>query len=132
MKIIVAIIIFLFLPVLGECQAFSTEEQLEIDKLNSNIDNTNSHDTTNALAYIGLSEYLYISNFDTLLYLCEKAQNLAENGIKNTLNPTLQSKTSISVVKLALIGLIWTSVALRRYKVGDSSDQARILPGTST
>jgi len=91
MKIIVAIIIFLFLPVLGECQAFSTEEQLEIDKLNSNIDNTNSHDTTNALAYIGLSEYLYISNFDTLLYLCEKAQNLAENGIKNTLNPTLQS-----------------------------------------
>jgi tetratricopeptide (TPR) repeat protein/serine phosphatase RsbU (regulator of sigma subunit) len=63
---------------------FSPEQQRQIDSLNLIIDAPSSHDTSLASAYVGLSEILYVSNFDTLKYLCEKAENIANKGISKT------------------------------------------------
>lgn len=91
MKIKFTLILLIALPLFGNAQTFSVEEQNQIDQFNLELNNPKSHDTTIALAYVGLSEYLYISNLDTLLYLCEKSQDVAENGIKHTLDPKIQS-----------------------------------------
>lgn len=80
MKIILYILFFL-IPVVGKSQIFTEDEQHEIDDFNIAIDDANSHDTTKAKAYVGLSEILYISNFDTLNTLCQKAIVIAESKI---------------------------------------------------
>ncbi len=65
---------------------FSTEEQIEIDSIGLLIKN-NKHDTTVASAYVKLSEIMYRSNLDTVLYLSEKAISMAnENLARASLN----------------------------------------------
>ena len=62
---------------------FSPEEQLQLDSFNSIVGNPESHDTSLAAAYVGLSEILYISNLDTLKYLCVIAKNISEKALKS-------------------------------------------------
>jgi len=76
---------------------FSPQQQQQLDSLNVILDNPASHDTSIVQAYVGLSEILYISNLDTLGFLCEKAKTIAEpilatnppNQIQKALNTSL-------------------------------------------
>jgi serine phosphatase RsbU (regulator of sigma subunit) len=66
-------------------QEFSAEEQRQIDSLNSVISRP-KHDTALASAYVNMSKILGRSDWDTVLVLCNKAVEIAENGLetKNT------------------------------------------------
>jgi serine phosphatase RsbU (regulator of sigma subunit)/Tfp pilus assembly protein PilF len=86
------LILFLLISFQGFTQ-FNDEEQHQIDSLNKVIANPNSPDTSLAGAYVALSEILYISNIDTLKYLCEKAKIIAEKALKAA--PSAQTKKSL-------------------------------------
>lgn len=60
---------------------FSPEEKEQLDSLNHILNNKTYHDTLRAFAYVTLSEVLATSNLDTVIYLCEKAQSIAENNL---------------------------------------------------
>jgi serine phosphatase RsbU (regulator of sigma subunit) len=94
MKIIAYIILVLF-PALGSTQTFSLETQKQIDSLNIILTNPNSHDTLLAQTYISLSEILYVSSFDTMYYLNNKAKQIAEKGLENPKS----EKIKISLLK---------------------------------
>lgn len=66
----------------GVGQNFSKEQQHQIDSLNKVIASPNSHDTSLASAYVALSEILYVSNIDTLKFLCEKAKIITEKALE--------------------------------------------------
>jgi serine phosphatase RsbU (regulator of sigma subunit)/Tfp pilus assembly protein PilF len=83
-------IFLLLIATKGGAQNFSAEEQHQIDSLNQVIANPNSPDTSLAGAYVALSEMLYVSNIDTLKYLCEKAKIITENALKA--NPKAQTQ----------------------------------------
>lgn len=70
---------------------FSTDQQAQIDSLNDLI-KENTHDTTVAHAYLGLSEIMYVSNPDTLLFLGEKARSIAEKNLEKTALNTREKK----------------------------------------
>lgn len=74
-------------------QIFSSEEQKEIDSLNSIVVNKISHDTALAGAYLGLSEILAAVNMDTVQPLCEKTKKIVENAL--TKNPSEKVKLSL-------------------------------------
>ena len=80
MKPISYIILFL-ISFNGVSQIFSDAQLYQIDSLNAVINNPNSHDTSLAESYLVLSEILYISNIDTLKYLCEKSKLIAEKSL---------------------------------------------------
>lgn len=52
------------------------------DSLTSILEDVNAHDTSRASAYLELSEILFVSNFDTLIPLCEKSKAICERGLK--------------------------------------------------
>ncbi len=83
------ITILLSLQTFGQ---FTPEEQKRLDSLGVIADNPNSLDTSLAKVYMQLSEMLYVSNNDTLIPLCEMAQEIAEKGLKN--NPNEAEKKS--------------------------------------
>jgi CHAT domain-containing protein len=62
-------------------QNFSSEEQQQLDSLNAIINNKASHDTSLVGAYVGLSNILYVSNLDTVIPLCTKAQEIAGKAL---------------------------------------------------
>ena len=74
-------------------QGFNSEEQHIIDSLNAIVANPNSHDTSLADAYIQLSGILYVSNLDTMIPLCNKAEEIALRALKQ--NPTFAIKKSL-------------------------------------
>lgn len=87
-------ILFYFLLVIPffdlSAQNFSKEEQHTIDSLNASIKNPNSHDTLIADAYIQLSGILYVSNLDTMIPLCNKAEVIALKVLKNNPSPAVK------------------------------------------
>jgi tetratricopeptide (TPR) repeat protein len=87
---------------------FSVEEQYQIDSMNLIINNPASHDTSMVSAYVGLSEILYISNIDTLKYLCVIAESMAIKALKQTTNKTeiLSLKKSLAAA-LNNIGYVY-------------------------
>jgi two-component sensor histidine kinase len=76
-------LLFCWLGLTGFSQSFNGEEQHEIDSLFA-ITNSTKHDSLKATAYIQLSNILYTSNLDTLLVLCQKAVEIAENNLTKT------------------------------------------------
>ena len=83
----------------SNAQNFSTEEQKKIDSLDAIIKNPNSHDTSMAGAFLGLSEVLAYSNLDTVIPLCNKTKSIAEKllatrqpvAVSRSLNRSLAS-----------------------------------------
>jgi len=96
-KLIACIVIILAYtqPIFSQ---FSTEEQLYIDSLNKIITTNSFHDTLKAQAYVSLSEVLATSNLDTVIFLCDKAQTLAEKKLSKTLHKLEEKsfKTSLA------------------------------------
>jgi len=80
---ILAIILASLFPVIGLGQAFSEEEQHQIDSLNAIILSPSSHDTSLAGAYVNLSEYLASISLDTVIPLCEKTVEIAKQRLKD-------------------------------------------------
>jgi tetratricopeptide (TPR) repeat protein len=80
-KHFIHIILFLLISFNGIAQ-YSDEQQHQIDSLNTIINSHNSNDTTLAGAYLSLSDIIYITNMDTIIPLCEKAIDIANNGMK--------------------------------------------------
>ncbi len=60
------------------------------ESLNEIINSSTSHDTTKASAYLQLSEILFVTNFDTLIPLCKKAQEIAEQGLVKSTNSVVR------------------------------------------
>jgi tetratricopeptide (TPR) repeat protein len=103
------IILTILLIVTGvNCFAqFSPEEKRQIDSLTAVINNKASHDTSQAGAYVDLSDIFYVTNLDTTIYLCSKAQEIAEKALSK--NPTVlvtQSLRKTLAGALNNIGLI--------------------------
>ena len=107
MKKLLYISIAILLSIQGFSQKFTTEEQHYIDSLNAIIKNKHSHDTSLAAAYVGLSEMLAISNYDTVIPLCIKAKNIAEKNLvlKNskTVNTSLLKSLSAALNNIGFI-----------------------------
>lgn len=59
---------------------FSVKQQAAIDSFNTIVAGQD-HDTFKALAYIMLSEILYVSNIDTIIPLCTKAKEISEKNL---------------------------------------------------
>ena len=74
-------------------QTISKKQQYKIDSLSAIINNPNSHDTSLAVAYVNLSEIIYLTNPDTMLPLCNKTRAIAERVLAN--NPPLSIKQSL-------------------------------------
>ena len=77
---ILAIMLLLSVNLVAFAQ-FSNEEQKEIDSLSAIVEDEASHDTSLVSAYVGLSEILYVSNLDTIIPLCNRAQQIADKGL---------------------------------------------------
>ena len=74
-------------------QSFSKDELAELDSLNTIITNVASHDTSLAYAYVQLSNLLYLSNNDTVIPLCIKANEIVEKAL--LLTPSLIEETTL-------------------------------------
>ena len=98
MKPIIYISLFL-ISFSGVSQIFSTEQQYQIDSLNTVINNPKSHDTSLVESYLVLSEILYISNIDTLKYLCEKSKLIAEKSLLKNNSEEVQKSLMKSLAR---------------------------------
>lgn len=101
---------------------FSAEERAQIDSLSLVVKSKNVHDTSVAYAYICLSELLASSNLDTVIYLCTKAQLIAEKNLAAHPNKQIAKsfKTSLAAA-LNNIGYVYmnknnTTLALDYYQ----------------
>ncbi|TXB65841.1 tetratricopeptide repeat protein [Vicingus serpentipes] len=54
-------------------------------------------DTSLVTAYVNLSEYLYISNLDTIIPLCKKAVQIGEDALKKNYSLTTKKNLKISI-----------------------------------
>ena len=89
-------------------QTFSTEEQNQLDSLYTIINNPNSHDTSLAGSYVGLSELLHIAYPDSNIYVCNKAKEIAENALfsnppNNTVKQSLLRSLANAISNLGMI-----------------------------
>ena len=73
-------------PIFISGQDFSKKIQHEIDSLNEIIAGQNIADTTLAHCYLGLSGLLYVQNIDTMIPLCNKVVEIAQNSLSKDLN----------------------------------------------
>jgi len=81
------------------------ETQNRIDSLIRIIDNsTNLNDTILAKAYLQLSEELYVSDPDTVIYLCEKVTLITTSGLSS--NPSEKVKRSLLISKAGALNNI--------------------------
>lgn len=86
MKILTIILILAIIMSRGVCVGQSQNfQQGKIDSI-SKVINTTNEDTILAKAYLDLSDVMYMSNFDTVIVLCEKAIHVIKPRIeKNSL-----------------------------------------------
>lgn len=70
----------------GKTQNFTEAELRKIDSLSSLAQSSDAHDTSRVLAYVSLSEMLYVSSIDTLQELCEKALEVAFPALEKSTN----------------------------------------------
>ena len=70
--------IILFLIAFQGVAQFSNEQQYQVDSLNKIIANPKSHDTTVVLTYFEIINYYYLSNPDTAIIICKKAEKISE------------------------------------------------------
>jgi len=92
MKKAFLVLIFAF-PIVLFGQDFSKKVQDEIDSLNEIISKNNVADTALANIYLGLSGLLYVQNIDTMIPLCNKVIDIAENSLAK--NPDSQEKIAM-------------------------------------
>jgi serine phosphatase RsbU (regulator of sigma subunit) len=72
------IYIILFLISFQGFAQFSLEQQQQVDSLNKIIASPKSHDTTVVLTYFELINYYYLSDPDTAIIICKKAEMISE------------------------------------------------------
>ena len=100
MKKVFIVLIFAF-PIVLFGQDFSKQVQGEIDSLNEIISKNNVADTALANIYLGLSGLLYVQNIDTMIPLCNKVIEIAENSLAK--NPdSLEKKAMLNYYSGAL------------------------------
>jgi hypothetical protein len=91
-------------------QNFSLEKQAQLDSLNLIINTPTSHDTAIASAYVELSEILYVSNIDTVIYLCKITEKIAGKGLQTTTNKAKIASYKKSLADVANnIGMIFNT-----------------------
>ena len=73
---------------------YSEKDQEMIDSLTAVINDPGSHDTSLAKANVLLSDILYVSSLDTIVYFCDKTKEIAESGLAK--NPGIKIKKSLS------------------------------------
>jgi serine phosphatase RsbU (regulator of sigma subunit)/uncharacterized protein HemY len=88
---------FLLLSVLicGYSQVVLSQAERSVEELNALLSDPQSADTSLARAYVDLSEKLFIENFDTLIPLCNKASEVAINGLNQ--NPNSAERRSFLI-----------------------------------
>ena len=98
------IICFLYACIKIQAQTFTTEEYKQIDSLKKLIANPTTHDTSLAASYLRLSEILYVSNFDTLVYFGNKAIELSDKILAG--NPSLIITRSLKISRATALNNI--------------------------
>jgi len=110
MKHLSILITLLFYSILIFPQSAPSNEKQVLDSLNAIIENTASHDTSIASAYVELSEILAVSNLDTVAYLCTKAKQLTEKNLKSELDSVTKKKfLLILATSLNNIGYVYNN-----------------------
>ncbi len=92
MKLFVSIL-FLFFYSTSFSQTYNIEQQEAIDLYSRVINDPNSSDTALVSAYVNLSNIIYISNVDTIIPLCRKAEKIANKRLKQ--NPDTEERLSL-------------------------------------
>jgi len=98
------LLVFMFYFIIStsaSSQKFTLIQEKQIDSLNTIINNK-SADTALANAYYELSCLLYYSDYDTVLYLCNKSINIIEQNLKN--NPNEKVKKSLLKISSGAYG----------------------------
>lgn len=102
--------LFIFLLSLHGLKTLGNEEQIRIKELVS-LTSIEQHDSNRAAAYIELSSILYTTDLDTLLYLCKKATEIAEQNLKLELNKSERETFSrLKSEALANIGYYYQTI----------------------
>ncbi len=75
----------------------SAAQNLKLDSL-SDIITRNEHDTSVSRAYLNLTEILYLTNFDTVIVLCQKAVEISQRNLEDDIskNERLSFQTTLS------------------------------------
>lgn len=92
MKLFVNILILLFYST-AFSQTYNKEQQEAIDAYSKVINNPESSDTALVSAYVNLSNIIYISNVDTIIPLCKKAEIIAKKRLQQ--NPETKERLSL-------------------------------------
>lgn len=93
MKLFIKILILLIFNNNGFSQTYNIEQQEAIDLYSKVINNPESSDTAIVSAYVNLSSIIYISNVDTIIPLCKKAEKIANKRLKQ--NPETEERLSL-------------------------------------
>ncbi len=84
-KTIVFLICFQLIVFNGFTQNHSINEQNQIDSLKEVVTNTNNHDSILSSAYLQLATLFYVSDIDTALSFCKKAEQLLTETSSNVI-----------------------------------------------
>jgi serine phosphatase RsbU (regulator of sigma subunit)/Tfp pilus assembly protein PilF len=76
-----ALLMLFGLSMLSGKAQFSELQLHRLDSLQKILDDKNSPDTSVVGAYVIMSEILYVTNIDTLTYLCSKAKKIADKNL---------------------------------------------------
>jgi tetratricopeptide (TPR) repeat protein len=101
------IYILLFLISFNGLAQFSDEEQHKIDSLNSIIENQTSNKIDLADSYVKLSEIIYVSNFDTLKSLGEKAILIVDDKLSSSNDNEVFQLKQTKANALSNIGFVY-------------------------
>jgi hypothetical protein len=74
--------VLLGLSVFGK---LSDDQQIQLDSI-ANVIEKNESDTSVARAYLDLTEILYLTNFDTVIVLCEKAIEVSLSNLNEEIS----------------------------------------------
>lgn len=106
---LVFIISLLFVCAKIQAQSFNSDEHKQIDSLKKLIASPTTHDTTLAASYLRLSEILYVSNFDTLVYFGNKTIQLSDKILATSPSPSITRSLKISrATALNNIGFVYS------------------------
>ncbi|WP_317896768.1 tetratricopeptide repeat protein [Aurantibacillus circumpalustris] len=114
-------ILFLLVLVIPCCSIIKAQENARaIDSLNLIVKRAAS-DSSLAFAYLGLSEILYVSNLDTMKFLCNKSKNIAEKKLAQTGLSKQEIRTYSRILSMSL-----ANIGYYYGEVGNIEEQKRL------
>lgn len=106
----------------------NNKSELKIDSLFGIARNTSLHDTSRAQAYLTLSEMLYVTDLDTIEYLCNRALEICDrNNLQGILTPVKKALITTKADALNNLGYYYgeTGKITQRFECYERSIELR-------